>query len=198
MKTLKLLAVLLALFPLSQAAQAANVVNADFSAGLSGWTAQGTVNAASGYAALTAEGISTSGFGGTEGASLSQNIFVKAGSIVSFDYNFTTSDYLPFNDFALVVGDVSHLVSNVAALGNTNGNTSSTGWQRFSFVASSNFSTLMFLVSNVQDTNLDSTLFIDNVQVTSTPIPAAVWLFGSSLAGLMGFRRKSAVAPVAA
>jgi hypothetical protein len=31
---------------------------------------------------------------------------------------------------------------------------------------------------------------ISNITVSSTPIPAAVWLFGSGLMGLMGLRRK--------
>lgn len=35
---------------------------------------------------------------------------------------------------------------------------------------------------------------LDNVQVTATPIPAAIWLFGSALAGLVGVSRRKASA----
>jgi hypothetical protein len=34
--------------------------------------------------------------------------------------------------------------------------------------------------------------FIDDIVVTAVPVPAAVWLFGSALAGLGWFRRKTA------
>ena len=35
--------------------------------------------------------------------------------------------------------------------------------------------------------------FVDNISVTAVPIPAAVWLFGSALAGLGWMRRKQTV-----
>ncbi len=35
---------------------------------------------------------------------------------------------------------------------------------------------------------------LDNVKVTATPIPAAIWLFGSALAGLVGVSRRKASA----
>jgi len=37
-----------------------------------------------------------------------------------------------------------------------------------------------------------SSLSIDNINVSAVPIPAAVWLFGSGLLGLVGFARKRA------
>ena len=192
MKTLKLIALGLTCFALSQAAHSATVVNADFSAGLSGWNAQGNVNAAPGYAVLTSAGsaVSTGGFGGTNGSTLSQAVNVKAGDTISFDFNFTAADYLPYNDFAMVVGDSLHLISNVAAVGNYG----SSGWQSYSFVATSNFTSLMFVLSNAGDTAVDSTLFIDNIKIVSTPIPAGIWLFGSALMGLMGAVRRKTTA----
>jgi hypothetical protein len=34
---------------------------------------------------------------------------------------------------------------------------------------------------------------LDNIAVSTVPVPAAVWLFGSALMGLGWFRRKQAV-----
>ncbi|MBL6431121.1 MAG: hypothetical protein HPM95_07440 [Alphaproteobacteria bacterium] len=63
-----------------------------------------------------------------EGAGLRTTIAATAGATLSFDWRFTTSDYLPFNDFAAVVlGSAVTELSDVAALGNTVGNTTSTG-----------------------------------------------------------------------
>ena len=197
MKTLKLAAIVLAMLPLVQVAHSATVTNGDFSAGTSGWATQGNVSTTSGYAVLTSAGsvVNTGAFGGTNGSMLSQAVSVKAGQTVSFDFNFSAGDYLPFNDFSLVVGDGSHLISDVAAVGDFG----SSGWHTYSFVSTANFNSLMFLLSNRLDSSFDSTLFIDNVKIASTPIPAAVWLFGSSFVGLMGARRKKMMGtPVAA
>jgi hypothetical protein len=38
-----------------------------------------------------------------------------------------------------------------------------------------------------------SRVFIDDVMITAVPVPAAVWLFGSALAGLGWMRRKTTV-----
>ena len=195
MKTLRMLTILIALLHWSHSAQAASIVNADFSTGLSGWNAQGNVSVApGGYAVLTSQGseYATSLFGGTNGSTLSQAVNVSVGSIITFDFNFFTTDYLPFNDFALVLADGTRLVSNVAAVGAYG----SSGWQSYSFVATTSFTSLVFVLSNAVDTSYDSTLYIDNVTVTNTPIPAAVWLFGSSLAGLLGMRRRQALTAI--
>lgn len=55
----------------------------------------------------------------------------------------------------------------------------------FMATASGISSTLAFNFMNEQ-----SAFHLDNVDATPTPIPAAVWLFGSGLAGLAGIRRK--------
>jgi hypothetical protein len=55
----------------------------------------------------------------------------------------------------------------------------------FTATASSSSSTIAF---NFQ--NDPSVFHLDNVDATPTPIPAAAWLLGSGLMGLVGFRRK--------
>jgi hypothetical protein len=188
MKPLKLIAAALVLLPLSQAAYSATITNGNFSAGLTGWSAQGNVSTSSGYAVLSTAGSgeSTGGFGGTNGSILSQAINASAGDTISFSYNFLAGDYLPYNDFSLVVGDSNNLLSNIAAVGDYG----TTGWSTYSFVATANFTNLFFIISNSGDTAADSSLYIDNVTVTNTPIPAAVWLFGSALTGLVGIGKR--------
>jgi hypothetical protein len=201
MKKIKLIAAVLALLPLSQAAYSATVANGNFSSGMASWTAQGNVNVNAGYAVLTSagSGVSTGSFGGTNGSILSQAINASAGDVISFNYNFVGGDYLPYNDFSLVVGDATNLLADIVGVGAYG----TTGWRTFTFTALSNFTNLMFLVSNSGDTGYDSSLWVDNVTVSGSPsnvpVPAAVWLFGSGIAGLMGMRRKKMlVAPAIA
>ncbi|WP_442497046.1 hypothetical protein [Methylobacter sp. sgz302048] len=191
MKKVKLAAAILGLLSVSQIANSATITNGNFDSGLTGWGTAGNVTLdAGGYAVLnTFLGIDTSAYGGTNGSILSQTVNALAGDVISFSYSFNTDDYLPYNDFALIAGDAQYLVSDVATVGNGD----SSGWQNFSFTALSDFSDLKFIASNHTDTAFNSTLFIDNVSsgsVSAVPVPAAVWLFGSGVLGLLGFNRK--------
>ena len=102
-----------------------------------------------------------------EGAGLRTTIAATAGATLTFDWRFTTSDYLPFNDFAAVVlGSTVTELSDVAALGNTVGNTSSTGWQTTSLtIEDSGELTLGFAVFDIGDGVVDSRLEIDNIRL---------------------------------
>jgi hypothetical protein len=63
--------------------------------------------------------------------------------------------------------------------------------EAFSFDDSwSNLQSLEFSTSDLQGTGLG--IKLDSINVSTVPIPAAVWLFGSALAGLGWFRRKTA------
>ena len=42
----------------------------------------------------------------------------------------------------------------------------------------------------VQFESFSGQFFIDNIEYNTVPVPSAVWLFGSGLAGLIGIRRK--------
>jgi hypothetical protein len=50
--------------------------------------------------------------------------------------------------------------------------------------------TLRWVDDNAVNISNDQVIALDNVNVTPTPIPAAAWLLGSGLLGLMGIRRK--------
>lgn len=203
MKKVKSTAAILALLSISQIANSATITNGNFDAGLDGWIIDGNVTvSAGGYAVLnTFPGVDTSEYGGTTGSILSQVINALAGDIISFRYNFETIDELydpdgpggvdPYNDFSIVAGDKIYLIHDVAAIGNAG----SSGWQDFTFTALNDFSVLKFVVSNHGDTFNDSLIFIDDVTsvsnpVSAVPVPAAVWLFGSGLAGLLGYRKR--------
>lgn len=190
MKKVKLAAAILGLLSVSQIANSATIANGNFDSGLAGWNTEGNVTVEDGYAVLnTFDGIDTSIYGGTNGSILSQTVNALAGDVISFSYNFNTDDYLPYNDFSLVAGDAQFLLANVATVGEGG----SSGWNNFSFTALSDFTDLKFIVSNDTDTAFNSTLYIDNISsgsVSAVPVPAAVWLFGSGLVGLLGFNRK--------
>lgn len=55
----------------------------------------------------------------------------------------------------------------------------------------SSLGTLRFL--SIGGNNNNSGLMLDNVSVSAVPVPAAVWLFGSGLLGLVGYSRRKAV-----
>lgn len=61
-------------------------------------------------------------------------------------------------------------------------------------VAAGNLRYLVFGLSEHSNTATNSALGIDNIKVSAVPVPAAVWLFGSAILGLVGVgRRKKSV-----
>lgn len=93
-------------------------------------------------------------------------VSVTAGDLIRFNWNFTTGDYLPFDDFAIAVfdGDIEEL-SSVGALGNLQGETSTTGPQSFMYVVPETGTfTAGFAVLDVDDALVDSSLEISNLQ----------------------------------
>ncbi len=159
---------------------------------LSTWTSGGNVTTSSTGAVLTTtKNYSTASYGGTTGSTLSTVLDLVAGSVISFDWNFTSSDYSPFNDFALfVIGDETITLADVLSLGNTTNTTSSTGWQSFSYTVTSTGSTAVSLVvSNALDKKFQSTLQVSNLVVTAVPEPQTYALLGIGVIGLLLSRR---------
>ena len=104
----------------------------------------------------------------TSGSAAVIQLEVSAGDTISFDWNFVTSDYMPYNDYAIVTinGQIYTELSDVLALGNLSGNTSSTGWQTFTYTATeSGTLTIGATVVDIGDQIVDSRLLIDNLRV---------------------------------
>ncbi len=88
--------------------------------------------------------FNTLGESGTDGELYIFALTASAGDVLTFEWEFHTDDYVPYNDFAFI--DIEGVHYEVLA------------------------------------------------QISSVPVPAAVWLFGSGLLALIGIRRKSQAA----
>ncbi|WP_313305939.1 retention module-containing protein [Stutzerimonas balearica] len=90
----------------------------------------------------------------------------SAGEAVSFDWQFATSDYMPFNDFAFVQvnGQPVQVLSNVASVGNY-GNS---GIQSFSYqFGAPGTYTLVLGVADAGDNGYNSTLSLSNLSANA-------------------------------
>ena len=109
-------------------------------------------------------------------------------NVTSFDWYFTTSDYMPFNDSGYVSlnGGAHTILANVASVGDY-GN--SGGWQTYTF-GSAFTGLLEFGSVNYADSAFDSVLYVQNVAVVPEPETYAMLLVGLGLIGFMVRRRK--------
>jgi len=99
----------------------------------------------------------------TNGSAMNSVIDVEAGATISFDWEFSTNDYIPFNDSAYVVidGVQIQLLSDVSTVGNYG----STGTQTFSYTFEDAGShTISVVVANQLDTAVSSNLVVSNVE----------------------------------
>lgn len=184
-------------------AAATPLTNLSFEDGLAGHTTSGSAavvttataydgtvysaTAGNSFLQLTSAGMPTGAYGGTNGAWIDFNVNLAAGSKFSFDWAFLGMDYAPFLDFALFIGDTQVMLSSIAQTGNYG----DTGWQSYTWTLSQAFSgTVRILVSNFQDTGLNSRLLLDNFRV-QVPEPASVALLGLGLLALGARRRKA-------
>ena len=160
------------------------------------------------FAALTATAaqagqVDLSSFSVTGSGSVASNYGVATGTasisgmvsnLTSFEWNFTTADYLPFDDnaFFITTGTGSIMLSSVA----TGPYFDSTGWQTYT-LATPYSGSLTFGVMNVGDNNHDSYLELRNIMTSVAAVPEpetyAMLLAGLGLVGLMKRRKSSAV-----
>ena len=150
----------------------------------------GTYTATDGkyFAELNSTGGGDCGlFNGTSCSGLGTLITLKKGNTFKFDWAFLTDDYLPWNDFSLFVGDGIYDLGDVASVGNGG----DSGWQTFSWTASSDFSApVLWIASNSIDNLVNSKLLLDNIQIL--PEPGSMALLGLGLLGMGYSRRRKA------
>ena len=188
------------------AATASLIENGDFESGLSGWDHSPNVKAKGSWANIDPKNgerqavLSPFGF---FPSSLSQCFEIEDSYLISisFDYNFWS-----FSLMGSEAGDdlVVSLISDDSVYFNeilrvnlkdsiSEGPTIQ-GWQNyeetFLFDTSMQLS-LLFEVDNFKDPRQFGIGFIDNVEVSSAPIPGAIYLLGSGLVGLIGIRRRN-------
>ncbi len=147
----------------------------------------------------------------------SQDFWADAGDKLSFNLFFYAKDYIREAVDTVTGQEVSELFNDVAyaTLLNLDNNTSvfswkwdvktvgdssNTGWLIKQDILTAGNYLLAFSIANGGDNtpyaeSLNSVLGVDNVklsngQVAATPVPAALWLFGSGIMGLMASRRK--------
>jgi hypothetical protein len=126
----------------------------------------------------------------SDGLILNSQIW-DAGEQLSFDWNFSTTDYMPFNDYSfLKITDVLGNIIDEITLADVSsvGSYGATDWQSYVYTFAETGSGLIsFGVSNVGDNFVDSYLYVDNVSV---PAPATLTLLSLALFGFAFSRRR--------
>jgi hypothetical protein len=141
--------------------------------------------------------------GAREGSAITQTISGNAGDILSFSWNFLTSESMPVSDTndtafwslsplgATFLADTHSLfVPSGTVL------TGETGYQMVNFVLPvTGVYTLGFGVVDVSDFALGSVLLVDNVSLTAVPEPSLMLLLGVGVAGAAMRRRRAPTPP---
>ena len=99
------------------------------------------------------------------GSAMKAMISGEAGSTLSFTWNFSTSDYMPYNDFAFVIlNNEIYKLSDVSIVGNYG----SSGNKTFTFtLPSDGVYTMAIGAINYGDNSVNSTVTISNMSVSS-------------------------------
>ena len=109
----------------------------------------------------------------TDGSSMQTAIAVKAGDVVTFDWNFYNAENANdigngFNDFVVLnLNGTPQVLAQSSDLGNPG----ATGWQTFTFTATQDgVLDVGFAMMNTRDTAVDSSLLVDNFQINGSSV----------------------------
>lgn len=190
------------------AATASLIENGDFESGLSGWDHSSNVKAKGSWANIdpingNGERQAVMSPFGFLPSSLNQRFEAEDHISISFDYNFWSFSSLESeslevgDDLVVSLSDDSAFFDEIFRVNFKdtfcNGPTIQ-GWQHyeetFQFETPMQLS-LLFEVDNFKDPGQFGIGFIDNVELSSVPIPGAIYLLGSGLVGLIGIRRRN-------
>lgn len=221
MKVLSLIAAAGALFGIAHAAPVA-VDNGDFEAAMvspgshafyGSWE-----NAAAGWESDGAAGVWSPNFGtffssspagidsqigfANAGATLSQDLGITIGTDVSYTLSALIGDRndLSFGGvFGFYAGDPSNIIASTALVSSGDG---LWGLQEFSVLATALVGYVgqelgIFFSGTVGQVNFDAVNVVSNDDVIVNPLPGAVWLFGTALAGGFFAKRKKKAAVAA-
>jgi len=182
----------------STVATAATIINGSFETGdFTGWISTGTGNNVTPNEGST-DGIYAASFNGGEvvgNGTLSQSFTTVIGNtyLLDFDYGVFNAPNIAIpqtqNLRVELIGG-STLLSQILTDTGSNPNVFTT--YAFGFTADSISTTLSFTDLTTLSQSASTDFVIDNVSVSPVPVPAAVWLFGSGLLGLIGAARRKA------
>ncbi|WP_027185510.1 VPLPA-CTERM sorting domain-containing protein [Desulfovibrio inopinatus] len=119
----------------------------------------------------------------------------KATTSLEFMYNFWSYRHrlYPPSSFEVRVNDDSVFSFSESEIDQSN-ELNSTGWTYVSLDLSDYIGedsiTISFLAGDEYGVCSPTGVFLDNINVHATPIPGAIWLFGTGMLGLWGMRRK--------
>jgi PEP-CTERM motif len=130
------------------------------------------------------------GMSATNGSAIKQTVTVDAGDVLTFQWYFATSDYVPYNDFGFVTIDgVLTILDTTATLGNIDGFFTGTGYQSFSYAfGTAGTYTIGLGVVNAVDEGMESRLYADDFSIASSadspavPEPSSLILLGTAIA----------------
>jgi len=182
----------------SVGANAATITNGSFETGdFTGWISTGTGNNVTPNEGST-DGIYAASFNGGEvvgNGTLSQSFTTVIGNTYLLDLDYgvfgVPTNSIP-NTQSLRVELIggSTLLSQILTDTGSNPNVFTT--YSFGFTADSTSTTLSFTDLTTLSQSASTDFVIDNVSVSPVPVPAAAWLFGSGLLGLIGAARRKA------
>ncbi len=191
-------AVCVILSSISGAANANLIVNGSFETGdLTDWSSSGNILVTN--AQGSTDGIFAGLFNGADTTGdgiLSQSFSTVIGDTyrLEFDYGVFKAALAPPQTQNMEVELIGGVVLLDTILTETGSSPISFTTFLFDFTADSTTTTLRFTDMTTSAQSVSHDFMLDRVSVAAVPIPAAVWLFGSGLLGLIGIARKKKLA----